>query len=306
VTPGERVTLIRQLAEELAKSSFTDGDLSLRQFGFRWHNQWNGDAYSYYVEMLETGDDVKLLELHKHIFGFSGEPASSELPDYWGKRGLRVFISHLAINKEFATQLKSALSDYGIAAFVAHEDIEPTREWQDEIERGLATCDALVVLLSPGFKESNWTDQEVGFCHGRRILIVSVRQGVDPYGFISRYQAVRGSSRSAVEVASDLFRLFIRNPKTAAATAESLVAAFEDSNSFADAKHRVNQLSNIVSWTPELLRRIDTAVRENDQVSHSWGVPGQVAQILGANGGEARPPNLTSSVTEANMNDLPF
>lgn len=287
MTPGERVTLIRQLADELKNGTYTDGDLMLRQFGFRWDNRWSGDSYSYYVAMLESGDDATLLQLHKHIFGFSGEPKELEVPEFWCLRGLHVFISHLASNRVFAAELKRCLLEYGIAGFVAHEDIEPTKEWVEEIERGLASCDALIALLSPGFKESNWTDQEVGFCHGRRVLIVSVRQGLDPYGFISRYQAVNGNSRSAADVAADLLLIFAKNPKTAAATADGLVGALEVSNTFAEAKFRVGQLSHIVSWTPELLRRIEAATTENDQIAHAWGVPGQIAQILKANGGRA-------------------
>lgn len=280
MTPGERVTLIRQLAEEMAKLEYTDGDLMLRQFGFRWSDQWPGNSYGYYVAMLEDGEDDKLLALHKHIFGFSGEPAASDIPEFWRIGGLRVFISHLATNKKYAADLKVALLDYGMASFVAHEDIEPTKEWVDEIERALLTCDALVALLTPGFKESNWTDQEVGFAHGRRVLIVSVRQGVDPYGFISRYQAVNGLTRPPEDVAGELVRIFARHPKTAAAAAEGLVTAFERSGTFAQAKYRVAQLQHVETWTPDLLRRIEQAVSTNSQIESAWGVPGQVQQLL--------------------------
>jgi hypothetical protein len=283
--PGERVTLIRQLAEALEKFDITDADLMLRQFGFRWQQHWSGDLYSYFVEMLESGDDSALLQLHEHMFGFSGESPESDMPAFWRLGGLRVFISHLAITKAFAAELKADLAQYGINAFVAHEDIEPTKEWVDEIEAGLSTCDALVALLTPGFKESNWTDQEVGFCHGRRVLIVSVRQGLDPYGFISRYQAVNGNGKAGSDVASELVRIFAKNPKTASATAESLVHAFERSDSFAAAKYRVANLSMIESWTPDLLRRIEQAADDNGQINGSWGVPGQVTRILKDNGG---------------------
>jgi TIR domain len=76
------------------------------------------------------------------------------------------------------------MGSFGVDAFVAHDTIEPTRPWQDVIESALATCHALAALVTTDFKESNWCDQEVGFAVGRGILIISVRIGHDPYGFI--------------------------------------------------------------------------------------------------------------------------
>ena len=69
----------------------------------------------------------------------------------------KVFISHLATNRQFAGALQQCLLEYGISCFVAHNDIEPTTEWVVEIETALATCDAAIALLTPNFHESNWT-----------------------------------------------------------------------------------------------------------------------------------------------------
>ena len=79
------------------------------------------------------------------------------------------------------------LETRGIHCFVAHIDIEPTREWQDEIESALETCDALAAYLTPDFVISRWCDQEVGFCVGRALPILPIRMGVDPHGFIAKY-----------------------------------------------------------------------------------------------------------------------
>jgi nucleoside 2-deoxyribosyltransferase len=82
--------------------------------------------------------------------------------------------------------LAERLSEYGVTGFVAHEDIEPTKEWEEEIRLALTTCDALAALLRDGFRASTWTDQEVGFAIGRGILVVPIRMGLDPYGFMAR------------------------------------------------------------------------------------------------------------------------
>ena len=93
-----------------------------------------------------------------------------------------------AITKQRAAKLSERLARYGVHAFVAHEDIEPTKEWQIEIERALRSCDALCAFLTPEFVESKWCDQEVGFVVEARKLVVPLRMGADPHGFIGKYQ----------------------------------------------------------------------------------------------------------------------
>jgi TIR domain len=88
---------------------------------------------------------------------------------FWKQGHFRLFICHLAERKDFATSLQDGLANFHISAFVAHRDIEPTREWQDEIELALNTADAFVALLAEGFHASKWTDQEIGFAMGRGI-----------------------------------------------------------------------------------------------------------------------------------------
>lgn len=99
---------------------------------------------------------------------------------YWATGHFRLFISHLSENKLSATKLKAALEPLGISAFVAHEDIKPTAEWQDEIERALFSMDALAAILSEGFEKSKWTDQEIGVALGRNVLVLPIRYGIDP------------------------------------------------------------------------------------------------------------------------------
>ena len=98
----------------------------------------------------------------------------------WGPGSVRIFISHIAKHKVMATELKERLTELGVASFVAHEDIEPTAEWQTEIERALFSMDILIALLTEGFNESNWTDQEVGFALGRHVPVICISRGETP------------------------------------------------------------------------------------------------------------------------------
>jgi hypothetical protein len=61
----------------------------------------------------------------------------------WGDAGFRVFLSHKAEVKKETTVIKDGLRLFGISGFVAHEDIHPTKAWQEEIENTLASMDGV-------------------------------------------------------------------------------------------------------------------------------------------------------------------
>ncbi len=136
-------------------------------------------------------------------------------PKNWqDTKAFRLFISHVSKDKAIATRLKSALGGYEIAGFVAHEDIHPTLAWQDEIERGLQTMDALIAVHTPGFSDSIWTQQEIGFALGRGVKIISFKMGEDPTGFIGKHQALPRRNRTADQIAEEIDKLLEADPRT--------------------------------------------------------------------------------------------
>jgi hypothetical protein len=144
-----------------------------------------------------------------------GATASPPPPANWlNPQRFRLFISHIAIHKDKATRLKSCLVRYGIDGFVAHEDIEPTLEWQSEIEKALRTMDAFLAIHTVGFAKSIWTQQEVGYAVGRGVKIISLQMGEDPTGFISKHQALRRGDRKAEEVAAEIDGILAKEPRT--------------------------------------------------------------------------------------------
>ena len=142
--------------------------------------------------------------------------AQANPPSIWrGITYLRVFLSHISKDKAKATRLRECLKPYGIQAFVAHEDIEPTKEWQGEIERGLMSMEAFVSIHTAGFSKSIWTQQEIGVALGRGVKIVALRMGEDPTGFISKHQALSRGNKTAEAVAKELSDLFAADERTA-------------------------------------------------------------------------------------------
>ena len=167
-----------------------------------------------------------------------------------------------------------------MSGFVAHNDINPTLEWQIEIETALATCDMLVALIHPDFVHSKWCDQEIGYALGRGIPVFTVRCGEDPHGFISRFQAFNGNGKAPHQIAKELFEATIDHKKLQEKMADIVIDLFVNSSGFASAKERVGYVERLKVWDESYSDRIKKAVKTNSQVSGSWGVTEQVKQLI--------------------------
>lgn len=279
MNPSERIKHIKEIASALSKEDWALLDLTLKQFGLPWSDQWGGGTKEgYVIEMISDAPDSPLLELAKHL-GVASQLETTTEPTFWSGSSARVFLSHLASTKMTTTQLRDELVKFGISAFVAHVDIEPTKEWQIEIESALATMDGLIALLAPGFKESNWCDQEVGVAIGRKLPIVSVRLGLDPYGFIGKYQALQGSGKDNKALARELFDIFILNPSIGPKITSTLVKMLSESFSFDESKRLITLIEKSTYLTTKHVASMQETLEENGQVSSSWGVPEKIHAI---------------------------
>jgi nucleoside 2-deoxyribosyltransferase len=281
LSPSQRIALIKEISGRLGTEDWPLVDLTLKQFSLPWSEQWNGTRESYVLHMIEEASDQSLIDLAQHV-GFQFEEVTTRRiePPFWRKGMLRLFVVHLAVHRFFAAELQEALLNFGVSCFVAHNDIEPTQEWQAQIETALATCDALVALLHENFHVSNWTDQEIGFAMGRGVPAFAVRFDQDPYGFIGRFQAFNGNGKTAAVLARELFDAYRKNKQTQRRMSEVLVGLFEESGSFADAKVRIGYLEDLELWEPSFSTRIRSAAKTNSQVIGSWGVPERVAALV--------------------------
>ncbi len=142
---------------------------------------------------------------------FVGVAASSA--DFWKIGYVKLFVSHLSSNRQRMSHLKASLANWGISAFIAHEDIEASKEWRDEVEAGLETMEVMVAVVEPKFKESDWCAQEVGFALGRKIDIIPLRAGLDPFGFFGKYQGIQIKGKTPEIVASDVVQVLLKKPK---------------------------------------------------------------------------------------------
>jgi hypothetical protein len=278
MTKSEKIKIIKEITNALCDEEWGIIDLTLNQFGFSITDTFTGSKSSYIIQALNNDDDESLIGLASHL-NIVEESADSEInPGFWKDGYLRLFISHLATNKENAQNIKNLLEQYSITGFVAHTDIEPTKEWQDEIEMALRTCDAMLVLMVPDFHESKWTDQEIGVALGRDLLIIPVRMGQDPYGFIGKYQAI--SYTDNTKLVEDVYASIVKNKQTSKKMAYSLMYKFENSNSFMEARSNMFFVRDIQFWDDKLINRLKNSVKNNSQISGSWGVSDSIITLL--------------------------
>lgn len=62
--------------------------------------------------------------------------------------------------------------------------------------------------------------------------------------------------------------------------ADIVIDLFVNSGSFAAAKERANYVDRLKIWEKSYSDRIEKALKQNDQIYGSWGVPEQVSKLL--------------------------
>jgi hypothetical protein len=262
----ERIGLVKQISQKLGEEEWGIIDLSLSQLNLPTTDSWSGNKDQYIVQMLRDAPEFALTEL-ADLVGLSAQLDPEPIhPKFWIGSDFRIFISHLATQRAYAGQLQDAFSAYGISSFVAHKDIEPALEWQNEIELALRSCDALVALMHPGFHASNWTDQEIGFVMGRSKPTFAVILGEAPYGFIGRFQAFNGSNKPVASVALEIFTALLNNKETSASIAFCLAKSLESSGSFARSVQLVALLEKVQHADQRFAQALHSSLKNNSQV----------------------------------------
>lgn len=218
--PSERLSLVERIAGEL-QSRYTLNDIKAYLGAFEYsrpatpYDGTNSKRVFVTHELQKAPADVlRAIAADLEVSSTGGVVVPP--PANWrDTSAFRLFVSHIAVHKDKATRLKVCLEPLGIDAFVAHEDILPTHEWQVEIERALHNMDAFLAIHTEGFKNSFWTQQEIGFAVGKGIKVISFQMGEDPTGFISKKQALARRQRTAEQIAAEIDTILAADPQTA-------------------------------------------------------------------------------------------
>lgn len=223
---SEKLATIRRIAEEInARYNWSEASTFLRAF-YKDAHTYQSDYDSILEMALENLAQVDISVLGEMIDDLGIESVAHisstiQRPRVWENNDkFKVFLSHVSKDKDKAHRTREALSAYNIAAFVAHDDIEPTLDWQVQIERALHSMEAYISIHTEGYKQSTWCQQETGFAVGRGTKVIALRMGEDPTGFISKHQAISRGKKKAEDVAKEIVALLQADERTKARYAQ--------------------------------------------------------------------------------------
>jgi hypothetical protein len=100
------------------------------------------------------------------------------------------FMSYQTEDRAVAGRVSQLLSTLGVQAFMAHEHIEVSMQWREEILRQIGLAYLFVPILSQHYYASIWCKQESGIAAFRRIPVIPLSiDGSIPPGALSHIQS---------------------------------------------------------------------------------------------------------------------
>lgn len=114
------------------------------------------------------------------------------IPISEGKK-IEIFLSYANEDKLLAGKIASLLNKREIDVFLAHEDIEVSKEWRNEILKHLKNDNYLLALLTANYEKSIWTNQEAGYMMGKGGKTISLIVGetnIKKFGFLESFQGI--------------------------------------------------------------------------------------------------------------------
>jgi hypothetical protein len=175
------------------------------------------------------------------------------------------FISYSHADRKWGAQAKATFGEVGIQAFLAHEDLKVSEEWQERILEELRKCEIFVPLLSSNFLASKWAPQEAGFIISRPEVAIAPLSidGTTPFGFLSHFQSRRIPAEGiTIELlVAPLARLFPRK------ILPGMIQIAGDAGSFRYAEATMRPLVPLFPlFTPDEAQALAEASVENGQI----------------------------------------
>jgi len=199
------------------------------------------------------------------------------------------FLSYSHQDRNLAGAIKSNLDYYGFDTFLAHEDLQPSVEWQEVIRLKLKECVVFLPLLTESFTKSDWTDQETGMAVALRKIIVPMKLNINPYGFISRYQAqsLAGAADATSifppvieEACWNILKTLATHKGIASEIRDGVIAAFGRSGSFREAGNFATRMQSLEPFSDQQLNEIVRVSTVNDQISHGFDARAYVNDLI--------------------------
>jgi len=234
--------------------------------------------YGSYTTPKETLTETYPFGDHWFRLTSTGEKEVSILSEKGLK--LKAFLSYSTPDKELAGQIKHVLEEYGIEAFLAHEDIEPSAEWIETIKAELKACHIFLPILTDNFHKSYWVDQETGIAFTRDKLIIPLKVTKDPYGFISKIQALKIDTATIELSCRKLMKLILSKPRVSDLLIDGLITRFGGSFSFRNAAENTELITSYQNYTLSQLVDIIKYTIANSQINQSCGPQKKLKEFI--------------------------
>jgi hypothetical protein len=195
------------------------------------------------------------------------------------RNSLKIFLSYSTNDRYLAGKIKNYLQYYGFEVFLAHEDINPSEEWQDIIKQNLEVTDILIPILTKYFEHSDWTDQESGIALVKAGLIIPLNiNGTIPYGFLNKYQALKFQDDKIEISCNKILTTILEKYPYRERLFKSLLKSFRESENFEEAKIKSQILINLDLNEKQVLEILKVSIN-NKQIYGSFGAQSNLALL---------------------------
>ncbi|HEU0132086.1 MAG TPA: toll/interleukin-1 receptor domain-containing protein [Mycobacteriales bacterium] len=277
----DRVRLIRQVLDAVAKGTLPDDvpappiNLVLHEAGLDEVDLGYDFVGEVIARRLSDAPDQTLVEVYSAVFDVDvtevlGAAAAADPSGLWRPDTVRLFLSHSAHHKGFATDVANELAVVGVHAFVAHEDIEPTRQWQEQIVRALNTAEVFAGLVHPEVNDSAWCHQEIGWALGRGLPMFFLRLGPQPpRGFPGATQWGSASDADPMTASTPLIGWLTGLPGLSDRITGGMFEALRTAGNYYDAEAAARRIDAMGRLSPAQFAVLDRIFLENNQVGNS-------------------------------------
>lgn len=191
---------------------------------------------------------------------------------------IKVFVSYAKPDKKYAGEIKEYFEKYmGFELFVAHDDINPSDEWETMILSKIDESDILIPIISENYEKSCYANQEIGIAYekGKSIIPLSI-DGTNPKGFISKFQAYKcrvWNDEEKLKLTTGIYFLTIQHPKYIHLRERAmtfLIAALINSDSFLTTSIIVDLMKGVhvvEEFNEKHIEGIFEAIHSNQEVS---------------------------------------
>lgn len=247
-----------------------------------------------------AANSIEITSLEFRLQQESAEnPKSSESGFSQNNQFVSIFVSYSNKDRNIAGQIKESLENFGFDVFLAHEDIKPSTEWQERILKELRTCDIFLAVLTEEFRDSEWTGQETGIAFAANKLIIALKVDIDPFGFISKFQALKFNKDIVSETSGEIIHT-IAEKNDITKLINSLIRGFSKSRSYAEANGKVAYLKKLeAKLNEDQIIDIIKASFNNGQIrDEEWNAGPYVRGIMDSN------KSIKQKIIKAIKNDL--